>query len=72
VLNEQLTHALRSRILIEQAKGVLAERGTLSMDDAFAQLRAYARNNNARLTDVAGDIVSGALAITTLVPSTTT
>jgi GAF domain-containing protein len=71
VLNEQLTHALSSRILIEQAKGVLAERGTLSMDDAFAQLRAYARNNNARLTDVAGDIVSGALPITTLVAATT-
>jgi GAF domain-containing protein len=68
LLNEQLNHALSSRILIEQAKGVLAERAKLSMDEAFAHLRAYARNNNRRLADVARDLISGVLPATSLHP----
>jgi GAF domain-containing protein len=57
VLNEQLTHALNSRIVIEQAKGVLAERRTLTMEQAFATLRAHARRHNLRLVDLARSIV---------------
>ncbi|WP_407661473.1 ANTAR domain-containing protein [Frankia nepalensis] len=59
ILAEQLQHALTSRIVIEQAKGVLAERGGLDMDQAFNRLRRYARNTNTRLTDLARGIVEG-------------
>ena len=53
VLNEQLQTALNSRILIEQAKGVLAQHGKLTMDTAFDRLRSYARRHNLRLSAVA-------------------
>lgn len=54
---QQLQHALDSRVLIEQAKGVLAHSGDLDMDQAFAVLRGYARDLNLRLTDVARAVV---------------
>lgn len=63
VLNEQLNHALNSRIVIEQAKGVLAERAGLSMEDAFTRLRLYARGHNLRLGEVAAACVDGTLAV---------
>jgi len=53
ILNEQLQTALTSRVTIEQAKGVLAERVGLTMDVAFDRLRGYARAHQRRLTDVA-------------------
>ncbi|MQA86301.1 MAG: ANTAR domain-containing protein [Streptosporangiales bacterium] len=53
LLAEQLQAALNSRVLIEQAKGVLAERRQLGMDEAFTTLRSYARNHNRQLSDVA-------------------
>ncbi len=59
---EQLQGALNSRIIIEQAKGKLAERLSTDMDHAFAMLRAYARNTNQRLTDVARSFVNSATA----------
>jgi GAF domain-containing protein len=62
VVNEQLQTALNNRVVIEQAKGVLAEHGRLSMDAAFDRLRRYARNHNRRLTDVAREVVDAALA----------
>ena len=58
---EQLEAALHSRVIIEQAKGVLAERGGIDVDEAFRQLRTYARDTNARLSVLANDIVSGQL-----------
>ena len=61
VVNEQLNHALNSRVLIEQAKGVLGERAGLDMEHAFARLRSYARNNNRQLVDVAQDVIDGTL-----------
>jgi GAF domain-containing protein len=60
-LNEQLTHALTSRILIEQAKGVVFERAGIDMAEAFSRLRAYARDHNIRLTDVAQAAIDGTL-----------
>jgi GAF domain-containing protein len=60
-LNEQLTGALQSRIVIEQAKGMIAERRQLSIERAFVVLRNHARNHNRRLADVASDIASGTL-----------
>lgn len=61
VLNEQLSHALTSRIVIEQAKGVLAERLGLDMENSFSRLRGYARSNNLRLEDVARGVIVGTL-----------
>jgi transcriptional regulator with GAF, ATPase, and Fis domain len=54
---EQLQAALNSRVVIEQAKGRLAERLRLDMDQSFALLRAHARNTNQRLTDVARQVI---------------
>jgi GAF domain-containing protein len=62
VLNQQLQHALNSRIIIEQAKGVVAERERLNMEQAFSALRAYARDHNQRLVAVAEAVIGGSLA----------
>jgi GAF domain-containing protein len=59
VLAEQLQLALNSRVGIEQAKGVIAERHRVSMDVAFEALRRHARDNNLKLHDVAGGVISG-------------
>ena len=61
LLNEQLTAALTSRVAIEQAKGVVSERAGVTLAEAFSRLRAYARNRNLRLTDVAQAAVDGTL-----------
>jgi GAF domain-containing protein len=61
IVNEQLNHALNSRVIIEQAKGIVAESKGLSMDQAFSTLRNHARNRNLRLADVAGDLIAGLL-----------
>ena len=60
-LNEQLSGALTSRVVIEQAKGVISERAGITLAEAFSRLRAYARNRNLRLTDVAQAAVDGTL-----------
>jgi AmiR/NasT family two-component response regulator len=45
-------------VIIEQAKGVLAERGGLDMPEAFEALRTHARKTNRRLSDLARDVVN--------------
>lgn len=57
VVAEQLQHALNSRVVIEQAKGVLAERHGVSIDAAFDALRRHARDHNHKLTEVALAVV---------------
>jgi GAF domain-containing protein len=57
-LAEQLQAALDSRIVIEQAKGVLAQTQGISVDDAFTLMRERARSTRSRLIDVATVIVS--------------
>ncbi|WP_216208737.1 GAF and ANTAR domain-containing protein [Amycolatopsis aidingensis] len=59
VLTEQLQGALNSRVLIEQTKGLLAERLGVDMEGAFAALRGYARNHNLKLRDVAEAVIAG-------------
>lgn len=65
-LNEQLTHALNSRVVIEQAKGVVAEAAGLDMSEAFNRLRAHARNHNLRLADVARAVATKELLVPAL------
>jgi len=60
-LNEQLSAALTSRVVIEQAKGVISERSGTDLAEAFSRMRNYARNHNLRLTDVAQEAVDGTL-----------
>jgi GAF domain-containing protein len=60
-LAEQLQHALNSRVVIEQAKGILAERRGVNMDAAFDELRRHARNSNTKLSDYARVVVRGQL-----------
>lgn len=61
ILNEQLQRALESRVLIEQAKGVLAATGSIDMDQAFTTLREYARSNRMTLRDVAQQVADRSL-----------
>ena len=60
-LNEQLSNALNSRIVIEQAKGIISQATDCDMDHAFGRLRSHARNHNEGLTDVAWGLVEGTL-----------
>jgi AmiR/NasT family two-component response regulator len=59
LLATQLTAALESRVVIEQAKGMVAERTDLGVPEAFVRIRAYARAHNQRLTTVCVAIVEG-------------
>jgi len=58
-LAEQLQTALNSRVVIEQAKGVIAERRQVDMDQSFSLLRNAARNTNRRLSEFAQAVVDG-------------
>ena len=66
VVNEQLQNALNSRIVIEQAKGMVAESEGLNMEEAFYKLRHHARCHNLRLAEVAQNIISGTVAASSL------
>ena len=57
LLAENLQRALNTRIVVEQAKGVLSERGGLPMEATFELLRSYARSNNLKLSEVAQSVV---------------
>jgi AmiR/NasT family two-component response regulator len=61
VLSEQIQGALDTRLVIEQAKGVLAEYSHQDMDHAFKALRTYARSSHLKLGDVAAMVVARTL-----------
>jgi GAF domain-containing protein len=63
LIEEQLHHALDSRVMIEQAKGVIAHSLSLSMDDAFGLLRKYARDGNLTIRSVAKRVSDRELAV---------
>jgi GAF domain-containing protein len=58
---EQLQQALNTRLVVEQAKGVLATQREITVDDAFQTLRKYARDNNVRIHQVSRAVVRGEL-----------
>jgi hypothetical protein len=62
----QLQTALDSRVLIEQAKGILAERLGVTMEEAFTTLRGHARANHRHLSELARAIVAGTEDITAM------
>jgi hypothetical protein len=64
LLAEQLQAALNTRVVIEQAKGVVAERLGADMDAAFLWLRTYARNHNLLIGDVARGVVEHRIEVT--------
>jgi GAF domain-containing protein len=63
-INEQLSGALSSRAVIEQAKGVISVLDAVDLAEAFNRLRNYARDQRLRLTDVAQATVDGTLDLT--------
>jgi AmiR/NasT family two-component response regulator len=63
LLTEQLQGALNSRIVIEQAKGVVSRDHDVSVRVAFEALRTHARNNQIRLVDLAHDVVTGTVTL---------
>lgn len=63
IARDQLQHALVSRVIIEQAKGVIAQLHGLGMEESFARLRTYARSHNRTLKDVSQSVVDRTLDI---------
>jgi AmiR/NasT family two-component response regulator len=69
LLTDQLQTALDSRLVIEQAKGVVAHFGALNMDAAYRVLRRHARDHNVKLSALADAVVTGEYPVTTLLRS---
>jgi hypothetical protein len=72
VVTSQLEAALESRVVIEQAKGIVAERTHVSIDAAFALLRGYSRSHNRRLSQTAHEVIHGILDTNALVEAART
>ena len=66
---DQLQMALDTRVSIEQAKGIVAERSNLDVQLAFERIRSYARSSNASLSEVSRRIISGELDVAALTNS---
>lgn len=64
----QLQHALGSRVVIEQAKGLISSKLEISMEEAFKLLRSYARGRNRKLTAVAERLVDRSMTVAELLP----
>ncbi|MFC8130392.1 ANTAR domain-containing protein [Streptomyces sp. NPDC057302] len=60
-VNEQLHSALQSRIIIEQAKGILAARSNVTLNQAFEALRRHARHHRILLSNVAREVIESGL-----------
>ena len=64
--NLQLQHELDRRVVVEQAKGMIAEHESVSIDAAFLLIRRFARNNNVPITETARNLVEGRLSFDSL------
>jgi GAF domain-containing protein len=69
LLTEQLQRALSSRVVIEQAKGMLAERAGITLPEAFTAMRTYARGTGCGLTSIAAGVLNGTLRTSSLMTS---
>ena len=67
-LARQLQHALDSRVLIEQAKGVIATKLAVTIEVAFEFLRSYSRSHNRSIREVAAEVISNQLTAEELPP----
>jgi GAF domain-containing protein len=65
-VHEQLQNALDSRVIIEQAKGVIAAQGAIGTDEAFTILRGHARSHSQRLSALARSVVDGSVDLTSI------
>lgn len=65
-VTEQLQGALNSRVIVEQAKGVLAGQAGVSPEDAFLVLRSHARSHALRLSQLCRDVVTGTIDLATI------
>jgi GAF domain-containing protein len=65
-VHEQLQSALNSRVIIEQAKGVIATQGAIGTDEAFTILRGHARRHGQRLSELARSVVDGSVDLTSI------
>ncbi|KGJ78378.1 transcriptional regulator [Cryobacterium roopkundense] len=63
VIKEQLQRALDSRVLIEQAKGVIAQRSNVDMNEAFNRLRRYARSHNEAMHVSAENVINNVVTV---------
>ncbi|MGJ9421525.1 ANTAR domain-containing protein [Aeromicrobium sp. CF3.5] len=61
VLTEQLQGALNSRVVIEQAKGVVARQFDIGVEEAFTMIRSRARGERRPMVDLAADVVTGSI-----------
>lgn len=61
LLSEQLQSALNSRVLMEQAKGMLSERATIDVEEAFALMREHSKRTERSLAHVANDVIDGSI-----------
>jgi hypothetical protein len=68
-LSGQLQTALNTRVAIEQAKGILAERRGSTLDSAFELMRAFARHDRRQLTEVAHAVINGSPSVSSLTGS---
>jgi GAF domain-containing protein len=68
LVNEHLHGALNSRVVIEQAKGMIVKRAGVDMEQAFCRLRNHARNHNLLLVGVARNVINGTLGASALDP----
>jgi len=68
----QLQVALESRVVIEQAKGIVAEHSNVTVDEAFERIRTYTRAHNRLLSDTARQIIDGSLTTAALTSSVST